>query len=186
MESTQGQLVVGYIVKCALPAGHSVTKYDGEGNLHTFEGSIGVGAEWETGACGSSCQEWMTACLLSHVNLTGQHVNVWMTAEHAAINLEKSDDFPLEESAFFGNLFSDAPEAYVCHGENADDHPIAGRVCDGASTCPYANPYVSGGGACSSRNACSAARTESGDTSGYASCRVGSSTWQNIVTVWKP
>jgi hypothetical protein len=186
MESTQGQLVVGYMVKCALPTGRSVTKYDGNGDLHTFPGSIGVAPEWETGACGTSCQEWMTACLLSHVNLTGQHVNVWITAEHPAIDLAKSDDFPLEEAAFFGNLFTDTPEAYVCHGENAADRPIAGRVCDGASSCPYANPYVSGGGACTSRHACAAARMESGDTSGYASCTVGGATFSNVITTWKP
>ena len=128
----------------------------------------------------------MTACLLAHVNLTGQHVTIWTTAEHPAIDLSKRASFPLEEAAFFGNLFGDAPEAYACHGANSAEHPIAGRVCDGTSSCPYANPYAGLGGSCSSLGGCSSARLSSGETSGYATCSVGRSSFSNVITTWKP
>ena len=47
---------------------------DLSGNSISFPGQIGMAPEWETGACSTNCQENITACLLAHVNTTGQHI----------------------------------------------------------------------------------------------------------------
>jgi hypothetical protein len=42
------------------------------GVSYSFAGQIGVAPEWENSACGTACQELVTACMLAHVNATGQ------------------------------------------------------------------------------------------------------------------
>jgi hypothetical protein len=186
MSTEGGRRLVSYAVKCALPAGHHIDKIDQKGNVHTFHGSIGVGAPWETGSCGESCQEWMTACLLGHVNLTGKRVTIWVTADHPAVELTRSKAFPREEASYFGNLFSASPEAYVCYGEQAMERPIPGRVCTESASCPYSDPYAADGGYCTTPKACATAFTPSGERSGYTDCRVGERTFSHVVTSWKP
>ena len=128
----------------------------------------------------------MSACLLAHVNLTGRRVGIWLTADHPAVDLTTSTAYPLEEAAYFGNLFSGAPEAYVCYGRQAAERPIAGRVCTGSRGCPYVDPYAFAGGSCEALSSCSPGHAPSGERSGYTDCRVGERTWSHVVTAWKP
>ena len=186
MASEDGRRVASYVVKCALPSDRSLEKLDAAGNVHVLRGSVGVAPEWEHGACDQSCQEWVSACLLGHVNLTGQHVGIWLTAEHPAIDLEKSRDFPLEEASYFGNVFAFVPEAYVCYGRDAKERPIAGRVCTDDASCPYTDPYSFAGGDCNALGTCTPGHLSSGERSGYTECRVGDHVWSRVVTSWKP
>ena len=50
MSSAGGRSTLSYIVRCALPAGHRITKNDQQNISYTFQGEIGVAPEWETGA----------------------------------------------------------------------------------------------------------------------------------------
>jgi hypothetical protein len=184
MASVGGRLVASYLVKCALPPGHSVTKYDETGELQTLQGAVGMAPEWETGACETSCQEWVTACMLAHVNLTGNHVGIWLTSSHPSVDWSTSPDYPNEEAAYFGNLFAPSPKAFVCYGENVRVNPIPGRVCVGDRQCPYADPYLTSGGYCETRSACQT-HTEAGERQGYESCKVGGNSWSHTMTTWK-
>src|SRR6185295_8651253 len=56
MTSTSGRQTISYMVRCALPLGHAVTKTDDKGVPYTFLGQIGVAPEWESGQCGQDCQ----------------------------------------------------------------------------------------------------------------------------------
>src|SRR5205085_10667115 len=47
MTTASGRTTVAYLVKCALPAGHSITKKDQNGVYYTFPVAIGAGAAWE-------------------------------------------------------------------------------------------------------------------------------------------
>ena len=44
MTTASGRTTVAYLVKCALPSGHSITKKDQNGVSYTFPGAIGAGA----------------------------------------------------------------------------------------------------------------------------------------------
>ena len=56
MTTEGGRQFVDYMVKVAYPSGHSLTAQDNMGNWYTFDGSLGVAPELETGSCDLSCQ----------------------------------------------------------------------------------------------------------------------------------
>jgi hypothetical protein len=183
MSSENGRLIASYLVRCALPANRALSKYNAAGDPIVLQGAIGVAPEWEEAACGAGCQEWVSACLLAHVNLTGNHVPIWLTGEHPAIDWATSVDFPEQEAGFFGNLFSEPPRAYVCYGDDVAVDPIPGRVCVGAVSCPYLDPYLAQGGSC--RSACAVHGTGSGLGDGYAACAAAGETFSRVITTWK-
>src|SRR5258707_4565217 len=96
MNSASGRTLVSYIVKCALPVNHNVTKKDTGGTSYSFAGLIGTASEWETGTCGTTCQERMSACLMAHVNTSGVHIPIWLDSE-GAIGWGQNTSFPYQE-----------------------------------------------------------------------------------------
>ena len=148
--TTEGRNTISYIVRCALPAGHSITKtYNG--TTYTFAGSLGVGAGWENGACDTNCQQMVSACVMAHVNTTGRHIGIYLDSP-VVLGLGRSNKYPMQEGAFFGNIFVSPPQAYYCNGYDWDRGPVAGRIGANTSGSPYKNPF-SGAGLC--QNNCS-------------------------------
>ena len=47
MTGSSGRQTIGYLVRCALPLGHSIVKTDDQGVPYTFLGQIGVAPEWD-------------------------------------------------------------------------------------------------------------------------------------------
>jgi hypothetical protein len=54
-----------YLILCALPQGTSVTN---PVNNATFHGHFGIAPEWRTGPLSATNKEWITSCLLQHLN----------------------------------------------------------------------------------------------------------------------
>ena len=55
---------MSYIVRCALPSGHTHhAPRTAPATSYSFAGAIGVAPEWETGTCNTTCQERMTGVL---------------------------------------------------------------------------------------------------------------------------
>src|SRR5581483_5655457 len=117
MNSASGRSTVSYLVRCALPANRSITKQDLLGASYTFTGQIGVAPEWESGTCGMDCQQQVSACMLAHVNTSGQHITLWLDGDSSAIGWGRSTDYPYQEGSFFGNIFVSPPTAYYCNGK---------------------------------------------------------------------
>src|SRR6476620_216514 len=69
MTPSEGRDKVAYLVRCALPANTSITK-----GSYTFQGLMGMAPQWQNGACDTTCQENVSACILAHVNTAGIHV----------------------------------------------------------------------------------------------------------------
>jgi len=132
MTSASGRTTVSYLVKCALPPGHHITKQDQSGNWYTFQGSLGLGPTWESGACDENCQQAISACMMAHVNTTGVHIPLWVEGPMAALGWGSNDTFPLPEGTFFGNIFT--PTARVssthsfCNGKGFDTNIVPGRL----------------------------------------------------------
>ncbi|HET6146881.1 MAG TPA: hypothetical protein VFH68_05070 [Polyangia bacterium] len=145
MSSADGRTTVTYLVRCALPAGRSITKTDQNGKPYTFKGQIGVAPGWETGACTGTCERWVSACMLALVNTTGDHYPLWMVAENPAIGWGLDPAFPFQEGSFFGDIFTSPPSAYYCGGPDFRINPIPGRIGTAQVMPPYTNAAGTGG-----------------------------------------
>ncbi len=176
MSTEVGRTLASYVVKCALPADRTLQKSDSKGTRYIFPGMVGVAPEWERGACGQTCQEWMTACILALVNTTGTHVPVWMMAEHPAVGFGQSPAYPQQEGSFFGNIFSSNPTAYYCEGRDTNARPVPGRIGSMQILPPYVNKYGTSGKC--ARNCTPSDHPNQND--GYKAC----SGWNRVVTIW--
>jgi hypothetical protein len=137
--------VARYVVRCALPNNDAIRVLDHTGALVTLNGSIGLAPQWKTDSCDTDCQELVSACLAALTNGSGEHILIEMRSPHAAIG--PSGTFPLQEAAFYGNMFTDPPVVAFCLGWQFEG--IAGvnwiapaqRACSGYPPtfggCPY-------------------------------------------------
>ncbi len=140
MTTAGGRDVVKYMVKCALPAGDSITKQDQNGTSFTFPGGIGVAPELKNGPCDVACQERVSACMLAHVNNSGTNIDIWIDSE-GAIGWGTSPDFPYQEGSFFGNLFPNPWQGFYCNGKGYDAGSVPGRLGAPLASNVYVNPY---------------------------------------------
>jgi hypothetical protein len=179
MTTAPGRDTVAYLVKCALPAGKTLTKVVG-GTSYTFPGSLGLAPQWETGACDTNCQQYLSACMLAHINTSGEHISLWLDSDNAAVGWGQNASYPYQEGSFFGNIFVSPPQAYYCNGKDFDLGVVAGRLGATQSGTPYVNPYGSSSAQCSVF--CAAHGTD-----GFNSCPVWNpyATFSHVVTVWR-
>ena len=178
MNSTDGRTTMGYIVRCALASGKTITAKDSGGTSYSFPGAIGVAPEWETGSCGTTCQERMSACLLAHVNTSGVHIPIWLDSE-SAIGWGQSTSFPYQEGSFFGNIFVNPPKAYFCNGKDFGSATVPGRLGAGQPNAPYLDPFGTPG-LCASFCTPSSVKTNN-VADGLSAC-FG---YTHVVTVWR-
>jgi len=178
MNTDVGRTTMSYIVKCALPSGHSISPKDQYGTTYTWQGLIGTAPEWETGTCGTTCQERMSACLLAHVNTSGVHIPIWLDSE-GAIGWGQSTSYPFQEGSFFGNIFVNPPKGYFCSGKDFGSGTVPGRLGVGQSNAPYYDPFGTPGLCAPSCTASSS--TTNGVADGYSSCYG----YTHVVTVWR-
>jgi hypothetical protein len=179
MNSAGGISTLNYLVKCALPLNHNITKLDAGGVSHTFLGQIGVAPQWETGTCNSDCQELVTACMLAHVNTTGQHYSIWIDGDGAGIGWGQSTSFPYQEGSFYGNIFLRTPKPYYCNGADFSQGETPGRL--GTQTgAPYTDP-LGYQVLCNSR--CTWANSSH---DGFSQCPgLSPDVFKHVVTVWR-
>jgi len=102
-----------YLVRCALGPDQLVHARVG-GEPVTFAGKIGLARDWADGACGESCQRWVSACLLSSVNNKGESVAIVLDGAHPALQGDVEGAYPIPEASFYGNLFVEHPQIYAC------------------------------------------------------------------------
>ena len=178
VNSSSGRNTLSYIVRCALPSGHSISARDSGGTTYSFSGSIGVAPEWETGTCNTTCQERMTGCLLAHVNTSGVHIPIWLDSE-GAIGWGQNSSYPFQEGSFFGNIFVSPPKGYFCNGKDFSAGTVPGRLGVGQSNAPYSDPFGTPG-PCTPSCAPSWANTN-GVADGFSSCYG----YTHVVTVWR-
>jgi hypothetical protein len=127
----QAQMLFSYIVSCALPAGQSVTV-----GGTAFQGATGVAPAWgaDAASCDGTCQQWVSACVISRVNYLGVHVELSQRGKIAALALTPGEAtaYPDREATYFGNVFTSPQKLYACRAAG-DDQTLIGRPCgDGA------------------------------------------------------
>jgi len=203
--SDPGRKALGYLVRCALPAGHNINKAG-----YTFYGGLGLCPAWEYGSIATDrhCQNLISACFLAHINTSGVHVPLWLASESSTIgwSLDQTN-YPSQEGTFFGNIMTTgnlsnlgmpnvtAPVAYFCEGAGISAGVVSGRLTVGAMYgAPYSNPYGTNA-TCQSMNGSSSGlghtnasdQTTNGVPNGYKTACNSNYCWQNgeTITVWR-
>ncbi|MEP7124883.1 MAG: hypothetical protein ABJE95_28400 [Byssovorax sp.] len=109
--------VLKYIASCALPA-TSTLNLTIAGVDYSFPGSLGLAPTWEQsgGTCNTTCQEWVSACVLARLDYLGQHVDISLRGHTPALAASASEKsaYPVAEGAYFGNIFLATPVRYAC------------------------------------------------------------------------
>jgi hypothetical protein len=178
MTTAGGRDIVKYMVKCAFPTGHSLTKQDQAGVSYTFPGALGVAPEMESGLCDVNCQERVSACMLAHVNNAGVHIGLWLDSE-SAIGWGQSTDYPYQEGSFFGNLFPQTSwSGYYCMGRDFDVGAVPGRLGNALTSSVYVDPFGSNVG-------CAAYCGAHANSDGFDSCNAMNRSWTHVVTAWR-
>jgi hypothetical protein len=106
-------MLMRYLVRCAVPAGESRSFTDPEtGEHYTWEGNLGLAPSWANGAPANLLeQKLITACLLAHVNQSGLHLPISVLGRDALGNVipytrQELMTYSVHEACFFGNIFS--------------------------------------------------------------------------------
>ena len=190
MNSAAGRTTLTYLVRCALPANHSITKKDSTGASYTFAGGIGLSPQWENGTCDGDCQRWNSACLLAHVNTAGVHIPIWIVGQNTGLGWGQSATFPNQEGTFFGNIFTTNEaahtDAYYCEGPGFDKSVVDGRIGSAQTGAPYRDMFASG--YCNYNGCVASDTTTNGVADGYKACVMGDgamTAWNQLVTVWR-
>ena len=190
MNSAAGRSTLSYLVRCALPANHSITKTDSTGASYTFAGGIGLTPQWETGSCDGDCQRWISACMLAHVNTAGIHVPIWLVGQNTYLGWGQSTSYPNQEGTFFGNIFTTNEaghtDAYYCEGPGFEKTVVDGRLGSNQVGAPYRDTFSSG---YCNYNGCLASDIMTNNVpDGYKVCTMGDgamTTWNQLITVWR-
>jgi hypothetical protein len=188
MTTSGGRDIVKYMVKCAYPQGHTLNTHDQNGVPYSYDGYIGIAPEAENGPCGLDCQEKISACLLAHVNNSGQHIGIWLVGPDPGVGWGGSTDYPYQEGAFFGNLIVSPWDGSYCAGSMMSAGEVPGRLGSPLTSSVYVDPYgMSGSGGVPCAGYC---QTQS---EGYINCPDPAATypyttghkWSHVVTVWR-
>lgn len=109
--------VLEYVASCALPAGDQLDLVI-DGVPYTFPGQLGLASAWGQagGTCTTSCQQWVSACVMSRVDYLGVTVSISMRGKTAALFAPKSeiDAYTSREGAYYGNIFLASPQRFAC------------------------------------------------------------------------
>jgi hypothetical protein len=184
MTTVDGRNTISYLVRCALPAGHQITKQDQNNNWYTFKGALGVAPSWETGECDLTCQQAVSACMMAHINTAGVHIPLWIDSPLTAIGWGLNPQYPNREGTFFGNIFTPNSagniEAFYCNGMGWNKDVVPGRLGANQQGAPYTNPYLSAANPNGYCLPCASSRPDGPD-----SCPANGTTFATPITVWR-
>jgi hypothetical protein len=143
-----GRVFLDYLVKCALPAGESLTVSQ-LGTAYTFAGHVGLTPHWQTSALSTPDRRWLSACLLAHVNATTTSVSILLRGDHPALSAPVGSAgaaYTLREGAFYGNLFTLVQKKYACSGVDTTSARLCTESVAGVSPCGFTVPGDCRGG----------------------------------------
>ncbi|QRN95190.1 hypothetical protein JRI60_39915 [Archangium violaceum] len=104
-------MVMRYVVTCAVPAGETRMYTDPQGRTYVWAGSLGLAPDWANGQPATVReQQLVSGCLAAHVNKYGRTVPISILGANARgqpipTTQAELQEFSQREGCFFGNLF---------------------------------------------------------------------------------
>jgi len=137
-DPAQADMVMRYVVRCAVPAGETRSYTDTQTGLsYTWSGLLGLAPGWASGAAPSQLeQQVITACLLAHVNRYGLSIPISVLGRDALEKLipftrSELDTYTVREACFFGNLFTQEGLFFGVDRPITDETQYLTRACAG-------------------------------------------------------
>ncbi|MCG8423123.1 MAG: hypothetical protein MJE77_34910, partial [Proteobacteria bacterium] len=133
LDTADGRAVAAYLVRCALDEGTSISG-EIDGVPYIFHGLLGLVPQWEQAELVDEAKQWISACLLAHVNAFEISVPISVrgagSGEYDVVNAGEQEriDYRVYEATFFGNVFGDDQEMLACWG----DQPSQARTMSSA------------------------------------------------------
>lgn len=115
-----GRELFSFIVSCALPS-RITLEADVDGTTLEFFGELGLAPGWLSAPLTREGQGWVSACIFARVSATDVALAISLRGLHPALATDADEraGWPLEEGAFYGNLFTplDQPILWIaCRG----------------------------------------------------------------------
>lgn len=137
-DPAQADMVMRYVVRCAVPAGETRTYTDPQtGTSYTWSGGLGLAPAWASGATPNTLeQQVITACLLAHVNRYGLSIPISVlgrNAQGSLIPFTQSElaTYSVREACFFGNVFTQEGLFFGADQRVSDENQYLTRACAG-------------------------------------------------------
>ena len=132
LATEDGREVFSLIVSCAMPPEITLVG-DVAGTTFEFPGEIGLASRWKDIALDQTGQRWVSACMFARVNAHEVALPISIRGPHVALatSRDEREGFPLEEGAFFGNLFVPLDQPipwFACRGKDQARGETGGLV----------------------------------------------------------
>lgn len=121
-----------YLASCALETGTVLVGVQA-GTEYRFPGAMALAPDWGTRALTAEERRWVSACMFARTNAFGATVLISMRADPAPgpaleAGAEERASHTLYEGGYFGDIFADPPQAYVCQSRNGDTAALERRL----------------------------------------------------------
>ena len=135
-DPAQHDMVMRYIVRCAVPASQSRTYQDSQTQVsYTWQGGLGLAPGWSSGQPASLVeQQLVSACLAAHLNKFGVSVSISVlgmdaTGQPIPVSDEEHKRYSRREGCFFGNLFNGEGLFFGVDGPRLHARESSSRAC---------------------------------------------------------
>jgi hypothetical protein len=127
-------MLLKYMIECALEPAQSATIFAGDGTPKVYAGALGLAPEWRDAPLSDAGAHKVSACVGARANGLGQTVAISLRHPEIQTTPVEVDLFSTHEGAFWGDLFADEPYLQACVVEGGG---LSGRICAESESCGF-------------------------------------------------
>jgi GLTT repeat (6 copies) len=142
-DPAQGDMVMRYVVRCAVPAGQVRTHTNPvTQEKYTWQGSLGLAPIWASGfPAPLGEQQLVSACMAAHVNKFGVSVSISVLGLNEwglpiPFTRQELKQYGRKEACFFGNLFTGQGVFFGADSPRLHSNESSARACALSSADP--------------------------------------------------
>lgn len=128
VSSNEGRALFSLLIGCALPQDQSLIVGEFE-----FFGETGLTPGWLHHRLDKQERGWISSCIFAHLSRPEVALPISMRGTKLHTDADERADFPVQEGAFFGELFTPLDQQvgwWACQGEGLLTVPLPGGLFD--------------------------------------------------------